>query len=718
MPNRPPTPKSGFNAQDILFALFRHKWKIILCSILGLVAAAVVYAKQRPVFESEAKLLVRYVLERNAMDTYETQSSAGGRGGKGVIAAEIEILSSADLATIVAEKLPDRTASTSRTTEEISSSIAQNLRISAAQDSNVIHLAYTNENRELCVEVLRALIQAYFEKHLEIHRSTGAFDFVTKQVDQARSRLRQTEDELNRIKFAGGVMSLPDTISSLEAQRGKAREDLMTTEALFSEQKALVEANRIRLGKEAAADESEPKNDTGVPKVSLPIAEYQALKDHLAYLRQRRMELLSRYTPSNRMITSIDDQVADLVAKETKLRELHPELAAVAVTSENGGTEAGSDLATQEAVLTSIAAKLENQKERLKSIDKEVERISSIGVQIVALEQQKLIDEQKYQYLESTLEKAKTDEALDPSKIPNISTVQQPSPPVKTVSKSIKKISLGLAAGGVGLGLVLAFLTEFVIDRRIRRPADFETSLQLPLLLSIPYVKNRNEQPLLIGKSGFQGFGVDSEHFIDPYAEAIRDRIIFNFGINNATHKPKFIGLTSITAGAGTSTIATRVAKAFSRVREMKVLLVDLSSDPDSRTNGLIDGKPLSLVEAIQKAKDPDFKNSNENLFVASAVMNGGAGGFAPMHLQELMPHFVRSDYDYIIFDMPMLDRISPTLAMAGLLDKVMLVLDADRTNRESLTWGYNELLRGRSDVTCVFNKVRSHAPKWIAGDM
>jgi hypothetical protein len=248
---------------------------------------------------------------------------------------------------------------------------------------------------------------------------------------------------------------------------------------------------------------------------------------------------------------------------------------------------------------------------------------------------------------------------------------------------------------------------------------DLETNLQLPLLLSIPYLKNRYGESLLIDGAGRRDAGFDyrknPDHFMDPYAEAIRDRVIFNFGINNITHKPKFIGLTSITSGAGTSTIAARLAKAFSRVREIKVLLVDLSSNPDVKA-GSLNNKPLSLVEAIQRAKDPEFKNSSENLFVASAVMNGGAGGFAPLHLQELMPHFVRSDYDYIIFDLPMLDRISPTLAMAGLLDKVMLVLDADQTNRESLTWGYNELLRGRSDVTCVFNKVRSHAPKWIAG--
>src|ERR1700746_2283046 len=64
---------SGFDLSDILFVLFRHKWKIIFCGLVGLIAASAVYFLVPPAYESQAKLLVRYVMERSAVDGLDNQ---------------------------------------------------------------------------------------------------------------------------------------------------------------------------------------------------------------------------------------------------------------------------------------------------------------------------------------------------------------------------------------------------------------------------------------------------------------------------------------------------------------------------------------------------------------------------------------------------------------------------------------------------------------------
>ena len=56
------------NLHDILYVLFRHKWKIIVTSAIGLSAAAAVFLLYPTVYESQAKLLVRYVIDRSAID--------------------------------------------------------------------------------------------------------------------------------------------------------------------------------------------------------------------------------------------------------------------------------------------------------------------------------------------------------------------------------------------------------------------------------------------------------------------------------------------------------------------------------------------------------------------------------------------------------------------------------------------------------------------------
>ena len=58
----------GLSTSDIAFMLFRHKWTIILCSTLGLIGATLVFFLIPASYESQAKLLVPYVVERSAID--------------------------------------------------------------------------------------------------------------------------------------------------------------------------------------------------------------------------------------------------------------------------------------------------------------------------------------------------------------------------------------------------------------------------------------------------------------------------------------------------------------------------------------------------------------------------------------------------------------------------------------------------------------------------
>ena len=102
---------SGINLSDILFALFKRKWTIISCALVGIIAAAAFYFFYPPVYESQAKLLVRYVLERSAVDPVEGRESRGVASSSytdRVIGAEIEILTSWDLAVQVAQAIGPR----------------------------------------------------------------------------------------------------------------------------------------------------------------------------------------------------------------------------------------------------------------------------------------------------------------------------------------------------------------------------------------------------------------------------------------------------------------------------------------------------------------------------------------------------------------------------------------------------------------------------------
>ena len=57
----------GIEITDIYFILFRRKWLVIAGAILGILAAAGLWKLRQPMYQSEAKLLVKYVVETPAV---------------------------------------------------------------------------------------------------------------------------------------------------------------------------------------------------------------------------------------------------------------------------------------------------------------------------------------------------------------------------------------------------------------------------------------------------------------------------------------------------------------------------------------------------------------------------------------------------------------------------------------------------------------------------
>ena len=187
------SPRSGMKLNDILFILFRHKWKILFCTALGLLGAAAVFFFLPAPYESKAKLIVRYVVDRSAVDNLETAGKPVGSPNDSVILAEVEILTSSDVAAQVADAVGVerllKEKKSKATTAEAARDILANLEVTAVHDSNIISIVYKNSDPRLATEVLDQLVKFYFDKHLEVHRSVGSFDLVTRQTEEVRKGL-------------------------------------------------------------------------------------------------------------------------------------------------------------------------------------------------------------------------------------------------------------------------------------------------------------------------------------------------------------------------------------------------------------------------------------------------------------------------------------------------------------------------------------------------
>src|SRR5436309_4349706 len=344
------------------------------------------------------------------------------------------------------------------------------------------------------------------------------------------------------------------------------------------------------------------------------------------------------------------------------------------------------------------------------------------------LERKRELDEANYKYFAESLEKARVDEALDPSKMPNISAVQRPSPPVLETTTRFKK-TLALAGGGLALGLALALLRGLVLNQTVGRPLELETRLDIPLMLSIPYANSRNGHMALPPNGAPANPGAlavrrhhaklapwESGHFMRPYCDAIRDRLGLYFELNNLTHKPKLVGVTSFSEAAGTSTLAAGLAASLSETNDGKVLLVDVNLGPQE-VHPFFKGKPAYSLNAALKPDDT-IASASENLYLATVGSpNAGPAQLGLKKFFDMMPNLKASDFDYVIFDMPPLAQTSPTWGMAAFMDKLLLVVEAEKNSREMIKRGYGKLVAERDNVDVVVNKVRSYVPKWLDGE-
>jgi uncharacterized protein involved in exopolysaccharide biosynthesis/Mrp family chromosome partitioning ATPase len=638
---------SGIHVSDILFALFRRKWTIVLCTLLGLVAAAAVFFRFPPAYQSQAKLLVRYVLERSGVDPIDNTTRPNqARNSDSVINSEVQILTSWDLAVQVAEAIgPKRLGASSNTAA--AGSIISGLKVTASKGSDVIVVSYTNPDPQLAPVVLQELLSRYFVKHLEVHRSAGAFDFVTQQTDQVRARLNQTEDALNKLRDKIGIVStLQDGQKALADEAAEIQKHFSGAEADLAEQQALV-------------------NQIGQKKAN---------------------SWTSRKSRSDK-------------------------------TSE-----------TSKALLAGKQAKVEALKTRLRDIQQRTKQLSELRPQFEELERKREMDANNYKYFAASLEKARVDEALDPSKMPNISAVQRPSPP-SLDTKTRDKISLAIAGGGIALGIALALFRGLLVNRTIGRPLELESHLDIPLMLSIPYRSGANGHKALPANGSSPDASAvtttrrkaklapwDAGHFIRPYCDAIRDRLGLYFELNHLTHRPKLVGIAGFSDTAGTSSLAAGLAASLSETDDGKVLLVDVNLGPEE-VHPFFKGKlAYPLKTALKPSKE--ITSAADNLYLAT-VGSPSSGGPAQLGLKkffDMMPNMKASDFDYIIFDMPSLYDTSPTWGMAAFMDKLLLVVEAERNNRDVVKRGYRKLVAERDNVSVVVNKARVRIPAWLDG--
>ena len=711
-------PGAGIGLEDVLYVLFRRKWMILSFVGVGLLAAAALFFLKKPVFQSEAKLLLRYVQENRSATTVDkdSQIKSPDSGGDALINSELEILSSLDLATQVAEIVgPEKIQGTvGKDTNAIKAAliIQKGLKVDVPRRSSIIRLLYTHEDPEVTQSVLRQLIASYLKKHVELHRGLGDLEkFLAQQTDQLRGRLNQTDDALQKIKEKAGIISPEETGKVYTEMISKIRQELFSVEAEIAERKAaLAEAEKL------AGSQGEDANALGVPVEK--VEEYKSISGELSRAQVAKREMLAKYTPESPALQQFLERITRAEQDRKKLEEEFPKLKSLGLAAVSGPGTNQFDVASESTRVKALEGRFKVLNTQLSIIKTEASGLEQAGAQIAELMRQRAVEEAHFLSYSKSLEQARIQENLGAGKITNIGEVQAPSFPTRS-RKETKKLMVQIAGAFTVLGLGLAFGLGLFLDQSVKRPQEIETKLGLPLFFALPRLTNV-ERKLLRHEAEASETGEvklwNGTGSLRPYFEAMRDRLLHYFEVRNLTHKPKLVAVTGCGSGAGVSSIAKGLALSLSEAGDGNILLVDMSSDHGAAHSFMkmdMDACP-GLPEALE-LQTRQSGQVHDKLYLATANdLKDGMHKVIPRRFNHLVPKMKASDYDFIIFDLPPVSATSITPRLAGFMDLVLEVVEAEKTNRDTVKRAATVLSEAQPNVSVVVNKCQKHLPNWF----
>jgi succinoglycan biosynthesis transport protein ExoP len=701
---------------DIYYVLFRHKWRIFLCAVTGVLAAAAMYRFRPPPFLSEAKLFIRYVVTEGknmGPSTDGTVSKSPDQRGETIMDSELEILTSLDLAKRVAESVgPEKILAKLGGGKDLTSAaivVQTGLTADVPPASSVIRLLFRHPDPDVVQPVLAAVIDKYLAMHVEVHRPVGIVgDFLTQETDQLRSDLDRTEAELNKASSVAGVLSIEDAKKGYGDQISQIREQIFSAQAEFAERSAILDAAVKR------NPSANPAGKSTADLTAAEIDEYKSAVTRLNLFQTREQEYATQFTPENPRMKEVHTQVVDAQAKKEALEKNHPELLRLGIApQQNQQGSSATDPATEFDQLTALQAKMKVLTAQLDQVQGEAANLDKMAVTIEDLRRRKELEESNYRYYAASLEQARINEALGTGRVSNISAIQTPSPPMSDWSK-YSKILAGIVLSGFFGGIAWAFLIELYFDRSVRRPIDVERILKLPLFLSIPKMAKGLPGPAK-GKESTALAPWDRSHELYPYHETLRDRLIGYFESRNLIHKPKLVAVTSLGKGAGVTTIAAGLANSLSETGDGNVLVVDLTPGQGSAQQ-FYKGKPVVGLDDIGTLRDS--AQIQDNLFVVGEGLGSDKlSRILPQRFNKLLPKLKASDFDYIIFDMPPVSQISITPRLAGFMDMVLLVVESEKTDQDIVRRATALLAESNAHVGAVLNKTITYVPERLHQD-
>lgn len=494
--------------RDVCYVLFRHKRKAIVffLAVMGIITLATLITPK--IYRSEAKIMVRLGRESVTLDPTATtgQTISVEQSRESEVKSELEILKSRELVEKVVDSIgfsafqkaeednflqkifrgalegildllkPLKISYPLSDREGSILEMSKNLEFEVLKNSNIISVSFEGKERRLAQEVVDKLLTFYLDKHIDIHKAAGSYQFFMQQTKQFGDTLAEVEENLQQLKNRAGIASLEEQRRILLKRIGDLQQEMEATEATLAASRKKIQTLKktlAQLPETLVIQKTEGNPNQGV----------DFMRSKLFELRIKEQDLLSKYTDDSRPVREIRRQIGE--AKALLERE-DPGRTQVTTGINDAYKQVQMALLAERATFSSLGAKCNELRALLAKARNELRAINDSEMQLAKVQREMGIYETNYRKYYEKLEEARIDQAMEIGKISNIRVVQPPTYPLKSIRpKTILNLALGLLFGLCG-GIGLAFFLDYM-DHSFKSPEDVEEKLNLPALTTIPF---------------------------------------------------------------------------------------------------------------------------------------------------------------------------------------------------------------------------------------
>lgn len=471
-------------AVSILGAIFRHRVLLVTLFLLTLLVTLLGTLIQKKMYGSQMKVLVQNARETTVLSSQANAAQNSGSGADTIdsrVNSEIELLSDTDLmehlvgfrSKLLGEPAP---ASGSKAMSHAIGAMGGRLDVEPVKKSNVITLTYIDLTPELAQKVLVELERFYLEKHVQLSRPAGTFQFFSgevnnygQQLDSAEKRLADFRTQNQFVALDKEKEALDDNLHSLEVASLADEAQLRSATSQVAE----INARLAHMQERITTLMTSSPNQIGV----------QSLIASLTDLRNRRITLLARFKPNDRLVTEINDQIANT---EEALADLRSNEATSTSTDNNPtGLVLKQQLEALQVQRAGFAESLRIHHLQQAGYQERLDHLEQITPENDSLERQVTEMRGMDQSISDKRDAAKMEDLLDAGQFGNVAVAQQP-----TLSRQHVKprLSVNLLLGGI-TGIFLCAATLLVLESTrstVLSPADMEEISGAPVLATVP----------------------------------------------------------------------------------------------------------------------------------------------------------------------------------------------------------------------------------------